>query len=296
MQNIANGSDAGSSTSGVNACVDRLPNLNRASIARLSVKIPPFWRKDPEMWFAQVEAQFAIAGITSDETKFNYVAGNLEANYATEVRDILTSPPDSGKYEKLKIELIRRLGTSQDHKTRELLETQQLGDRAPSQFLRHLQGLPGKAFSEEALRSIWLSRLPMSMQTILATQKQATLDQVAELADAIANRREYTEATTKYAAAAAVPAADTIPLTALVQQISLLTTSVAEISLQLSEFTSRENRTRPRSRGHSQNRRRSRSRNFPPNRMCWYHSRFAERARTCQSQCNFTLGNDSGRR
>ena len=61
------------------------------------------------MWFAQVETQFALTGITSDETKFNYMAGNLDANYATEVRDVLTSPPDSEKYEKSKSELLCRL-------------------------------------------------------------------------------------------------------------------------------------------------------------------------------------------
>ena len=274
----------------------------------LGVEIPPFWRIDPEMWFAQVETQFALAGITSDETKFNHVAGNFDANYTTEVRDILTSPPDFGKYEKLKSELIRRLGTSQDHKTRELLENQRNGDRTPSQFLRHLQGLAGKVFSEEALRSIWLNRLPMSMQAILATQKQATLDQIAELADAIAiaNPRGHIDAASSYTAsaatavpataAAAVPAADTTALTALVQQMSLLTARVAEISLQLSEVTNRENRTRSRSRSRSQNRHRSRSRDFNSDGMCWYHSRYAERARNCQPPCNFTSGNDPGRR
>ena len=162
------------------------------------------------------------------------------------------------------------------------------------------------------------------MQAILATQKQATLDQIAELADAIAivNPRGHIDAATKYTAtaatavpataatavpataatavpataAAAVPSADTTALTAIVQQMSLLTTRVAEMSLQLSEVTNREYRTRSRSRGRSQNRRRSRSRDFNSDGMCWYHSRYAERARNCQLPCNFTPGNDPGRR
>ena len=83
MQCSASGSEARNATSGVNTNDLRLPINNGASIDRVSVKIPPFWRKDPEMWFAQVETQFVLAGRTSDETKFNHVAGNLDANYAT---------------------------------------------------------------------------------------------------------------------------------------------------------------------------------------------------------------------
>ncbi|GFY18351.1 hypothetical protein TNCV_2047571 [Trichonephila clavipes] len=29
-----------------------------ASIARASVKVPPFWRENPEIWFSQMESQF----------------------------------------------------------------------------------------------------------------------------------------------------------------------------------------------------------------------------------------------
>ena len=110
------------------------------------------------MWFAQVETQFALAGVTTEDTKFNYVAGNFDSKYAIEVRDILTSPPDNGKYTKLKSELIRRLSASQDQKTRRLLEREEIGDRTPSQFLRYLRGLAGTIFSDDSLRSLWLGR------------------------------------------------------------------------------------------------------------------------------------------
>lgn len=33
---------------------------------KFSVKMPPFWTDKPEMWFCQVEAQFAISGVTVD--------------------------------------------------------------------------------------------------------------------------------------------------------------------------------------------------------------------------------------
>ena len=115
-----------------------------------------------------------------------------------EVRDILTNPPSREKYTKLKTELIRRLSASQDQKTRQLLEHEEIGDRKPSQFLRHLRNLAGNVFSDDALRPLWLGWLPGSMQAILATQKEATLDKMADLADAISDavpRVQVSEAT-----------------------------------------------------------------------------------------------------
>ena len=73
-------------------------------VARVGIKIPPFWPADPGMWFAQVETQFALAAVTTKDTKFNYVAGSLDAKYAMEVRDILTNPVSREKYTKLKTE------------------------------------------------------------------------------------------------------------------------------------------------------------------------------------------------
>ncbi|XP_028131142.1 uncharacterized protein LOC114326886 [Diabrotica virgifera virgifera] len=156
---------------------------NSASINRISVKIPPFWPNDPEIWFLQVENQFTLANITSDATKFNYIVANLETVYISEVRDIIVSPPTTERYVKLKLEIIKRLSASQQQKIKRLLEHEELGDRRPSQFLRHLQSLAGKTVSDNIVRSLWLGRLPSSTHAILATQAKASLDAVAELAD-----------------------------------------------------------------------------------------------------------------
>lgn len=158
-----------------------------ATIDRVATKIPPFWVHDPELWFRQVESQFTLAGITNDNTKFNYIAGNLEVRYAADIRDIMLDPPATGRYQFPKTELIRRLGTSQEKKSRQLLEHEEIGDRKPSQFLRHLRGLAGTAVPDELLKTIWLGRLPTSMQAILVTQTEAGLDKMAELADAVSD-------------------------------------------------------------------------------------------------------------
>ena len=257
--------------------------VSSAWVARVAVKIPPFWTADPEMWFAQVETQFALAAVTTEETKFNYVAVSLDAKYAMEVRDILTNPPSREKYTKLKTELIRRLSASQDQKTRQLLEHEEIGDREPSQFLRHLRNLAGNVFSD-ALRPLWLGRLPGSMQAILATQKEATLEKLAELADAISDavpRVQVSEAT-------ASPQLDT-----MFQQLTLLTAKMAEVTASLQEIAVVKEHSRLWSRGRSQNR--SRIRTHPG--ICWYHWRFGNQATGCDKPCSFeadSAGNDQG--
>ncbi|KAK2578253.1 hypothetical protein KPH14_001399 [Odynerus spinipes] len=154
-------------------------------VAAIGVKVPPFWPEQPTLWFAQLEARFAVAGVTQDATKLEYVVGNLEGRYALEVTDIITTPPATGKYEKIKSELIARLSKSEETKVRQVLEQEELGDRTPGQFLRHLRNLGGVAIPEGLIRTIWISRLPDAIRTIMATQTKATLEETSALADRI---------------------------------------------------------------------------------------------------------------
>jgi hypothetical protein len=61
------------------------------------------------VWFAQAEAQFTLAGIGSEKTKFCYVISQLYHRYAREVEDIITSPPERQSHSTLRNELVRRL-------------------------------------------------------------------------------------------------------------------------------------------------------------------------------------------
>lgn len=154
-------------------------------ISRIAVRPPPFWPEEPTVWFAQLEGNFNLAGIKDDDTKYYYVQSTLEHRYAAEVKDIIVSPPAKNKYEKLKSELIKRLSASREKEVQQLLIHEKLGDRRPSQFLRHLQHLAGPNVPKDFLKTIWTSRLPSSIQTVIASQPQSDLDALADLADKV---------------------------------------------------------------------------------------------------------------
>lgn len=130
-------------------------------VCKVSAKLPAFWSDKPALWFAQVEAQFILAGIVAESTKYNYIIGQLDQRTAIEVEDLIINSPVEDPYTKLKNALIQRLSVSQEKRVRQLLSDEELGDRKPSQFLRHLRSLAGTAFSDDDIvRQLWLRRLP----------------------------------------------------------------------------------------------------------------------------------------
>jgi len=60
-----------------------------------------------------------------------------------------------------------------------------MGDRQPSQFLRHLKSLAPDV-PDDFVKSIGSSRLPPNIQTIMAGQSEGNLDATSQLADRIA--------------------------------------------------------------------------------------------------------------
>lgn len=258
-----------------------LPQAQQVStnINRVSVKLPVFWPDKPAVWFAQAEAQFSVAGITQDATKYAYVVSQLDSRYAAEVEDIIINPPQQNAYVYLRAELIRRLSTSEEQRVRQLLMEEQLGDRKPSQFLRHLRSLAGTTqVQDNLLRQLWSQRLPPQIQAILQTQGELPLDQVAVLADKIME-------VTQNAIPTSVNAVTTAPaneIAALSQRMEELTKQVAELQSSLRR-RSRSRRRTSSSRGSSP----AAYTNTNTTGICWYHMRYGEQARKCVTPCSF---------
>lgn len=255
-----------------------------SEIFKVGIRVPPFYPDEPEIWFAQLEGQFALANISNDVTKFYYVIGHIEHQFAKEVKDIIVNPPATQKYEKLKTELINRLSASKATKIKQLLTHEELGDRKPSQFYRHLRSLAGPDFPDEFLQTIWISRLPLNVQTVLAAQTSASLEIQAELADRI---MEIAVPTPQIHAVASTSHSDNL----LAKEVAELRKQVMALTLQLNR------RNRSRSRQPHGNRSRSRSQSsYKKYPICFYHSKFGDKAHKCVRPCDYKPENSKGGR
>lgn len=91
------------------------------------LKIPPLWPADPQVWFAQVEAEFSTRGITAQKTRFEHVVASLAPEFATEVQDLLLKPQAEKPYDMLKAQLIRRTAASEQRKLQQLISARSSG-------------------------------------------------------------------------------------------------------------------------------------------------------------------------
>ncbi|GAB1866398.1 hypothetical protein CAJAP_07477 [Camponotus japonicus] len=249
-----------------------------------AVRLPPFWKDNPALWFAQVEAAFAIHRITSDESKFRYIVLNADQPVLPFVADLITNPPEQDKYQTLKDRICSILGETSATKIRRLLGSHELGDEKPSIFLQRLRNLAAGQVTDEILKSIFMEQLPESVRTILA------ISEVQDLAKLVAQADKVVEM--------ARPAATAIQTITEKQTDAdnQILQEIAELRKQVKKLSVRDKyRRRSRSRGHSSGRERADNRERSHHRQdregnaeyCYYHNRFGDKAFRCAQPCTF---------
>ncbi|GFS79250.1 transposon Ty3-I Gag-Pol polyprotein [Nephila pilipes] len=250
-----------------------LNECDNKHIAHVAVKPPPFYH-NPALWFVRLEAQFDLAKISNDTTKFNYVLSAVESDILNSVSDLVLKPLENGKYGVLKKRLIEVHSESEASKIRTLLRGLELGDQRPSQLLTRMRSLAGDIVGEPFLKSPYLGRLPDGMQTIPAALNE--IDRLATVADKI-NEIAFPQGINSVAATSD-------------QKTAQLEQQIAQLTQQVSELTSFVNRSRSPARklNHFRNRNNSRNRfkryQEPSNGYCFHHTNFGNRAKkVCHS-------------
>lgn len=253
----------------------------KGHLEKVSIKLPAFWNERPEVWFAQVEAQFEIAGINKELTKFNYLLANLEPNVVENIWD-LVSEKKKEKYTLAKERLLSIFKTSEDKKIKNLISELELGDLKPSQLLRKMRGLAGDNFSDKILKTLWLGKLPNYLQNILVISDEQ-VDKLSEIADRIRDTKQLDEVQVK-----SEPGRE-----------SRSQQHLSEIQQLCDRIAVLESRLHQGNNSRFQRRNRSRSRSKPRFRengdFCYYHFRFGDKClpEKCKPPCKYNSGKES---
>ena len=255
--------------------------VQHPELSRIAWRAPVFWKPDIELWFFQVESSFKTAGITSEHTKFHAVVSVLDAEVLSYVRDLVIIPPPEEPYTTLKKRICLQFTQSETSRLRTLLQDMYLGDKRPSQLLHEMKSLSGKQASCDFLRTLWLQRLPVSMQQIL-TISSGSLEELALIADKIGEvsecRSEAAVSQISDSNREVANAGNSSELGMLKAQIQALQTSVDR----LARSQGREFHDRPRRSSRSAS-----NGNAQEQPCCFYHYRFRDRARKCIQPCRY---------
>ena len=214
-----------------------------------TVKLPEFWQHDPDPWFQHIEAQFNLRGITVDATKYYHVVAALDSSTTRRVMGLLREPPTDGKYDALKVQLLRLFQLSDTERAERLLSLNGLGDSKPTELMENMLALLGSGDVSFLFVQLFLRQLPPPVRTALATSPLVRTKDYRGLAE---EADRILLASRQYSVHALLPTQSQLPLGDVA--------AVAALS----------DRRRERDDG-----------------LCYFHRRFGAKAKRCNQPCSF---------
>jgi hypothetical protein len=257
------------------------PPLAPPAVAAVACKLPTFWAANPKQWFRTAESNFAVSGITSEQTRYHHVIKSLTSDIVADLEDVLDDPVTANNYTALKDVILERFTSTTEEKLRRLVSQESMGDRTPSQFLRHLQSLGENNAQDKLLRTLWVDKLPPQLQTVVAQHPNLAIADVAKIADSV---HGVLKMQPPLCAATSAPSADAYSTSDPALQEVLRRLEVLEVRSRAPErYRGDDNRQRRR-RSHSRSQARERVDSHP---TCWYHRTHGDRAKRCTKPCDY---------
>lgn len=255
------------------------PSLHPAS--RSSIRPPPFWPRNPACWFLQLESYFNTSKIFDDNMQFDLVVQTLESSVVERVQDLLETRvpiPGLSLYQTMKSRLLREFALTEGERVAAFNQAV-LGDKRPSGFLRDLQRYAGDNFPPSTVRHYFIRGLPAYVQATLIARPDLRNEDLAFLADNIMLTISH---------APKDPPQVILSTQTSAPAIASTTTTTTTAS---SDFT-RESQLEKTIRGLQETvaalRRTDRhptSSSPAKDSVCWYHTKFGNRAKRCNQPC-----------
>lgn len=137
------------------------------------MRIPPFLKTKPRLWFLQLEGILSAHNITADNSRYGQLFSCLDGDAIREVADIIASPKTGNRYQRLKDALIRCYSDTADQQMHRLLTSLELGNQKRSQLLRQMRNLSENRLTDDVLLVKWRTLLSAYLQRMLKLIKNA---------------------------------------------------------------------------------------------------------------------------
>ncbi|XP_066596480.1 uncharacterized protein [Prorops nasuta] len=246
-------------------------------------KLPPFNKKELDLWFLLVESEFRASRIFDDEVKFNAVARALDTDSAIQMADVFRDPPKNNKYDYIKGIILERFKDNRKTELNRLLKEMTLGEKKPSELLRQMKNLARNDVSDKVIHELWIERLPTTIAPFLEISENLSLSGLAEVADRIVLRQKDHSI---MAASHSFRSDNTSELDLIKQSILQMNKALNSVLQEIKELKEdRASRSRNRSLSRSSHQR-SASPSNPG--ICWYHTKFGTKANKCEPECKFS--------
>ncbi|XP_062557439.1 uncharacterized protein LOC134222312 [Armigeres subalbatus] len=249
-----------------------------AATSSVSVKLPEFWKTDPHMWFAQAKAQFSLAQVTKDDTKFWHIIAKIDQSVICHVADLVSTPPADNKYKAIKDRLIARFALSPQARLEQLLSSCDLGDFRPTHLLARMSEIAtGLNVDDNLMKMLFLQRMPANIRTVLAIS-DGSLAKLAEMAD------KMIDSSNSCVSAVSVSTREQMAVNS-VETTAKPSTEYASLREEIEVLTTEIRRLK-----NGQNRRRGRSASRPRavnDSICWYHRKYGANAEHCREPCSY---------
>lgn len=84
------------------------------------------------------QSQFTLAGVTSQQRKYHYIASALSQSASDEVYDVMTNPSVTAPFDHLKCASLQRAAASEGPALKQFLASEDLGDRCSNQVFHKM--------------------------------------------------------------------------------------------------------------------------------------------------------------
>jgi len=158
-------------------------NSTRQSVPTGNNLCKEFWEEQPKVWFNLLERKFNEYEVP-DELQTSLLLSRLTQKALLTVQDLIETDVS---YEQLKARLLNHFDQTTQQKVTKLFSNPPQTNKRPSEILAELRSVfPSKEMTDEALKPLFISRLPYFVQLQLSARFAESLPQLVREADGIA--------------------------------------------------------------------------------------------------------------